>query len=200
MRDFVKKLESGEYISTWKGFSPYWLGTTFGNTNIQLGGEEKFKQCTGWFSGIGDVEWWIVEELNKLSREESDELINILYRNRSVKEMLLTYEVIEFIADALSVEKCVIYRIPDKYKLRLIRFSSIEELKERYDEIQSYMEESKKLEQEEYKQKQHDKYYFMNEATMEHYLDMLDTASPFGYEKKLEIDKDGQIRTDQREV
>ena len=78
--DWQTKFASGEYLHEWNGYSPYFIGCM---AAPMYGGEEKFLHCCGFFSGIGDVEWWIKAELDKLSTEEQSELLNILKRNKN---------------------------------------------------------------------------------------------------------------------
>lgn len=111
IRDYQLKLQSGEYIYTWNGFSPFYAGCFYGDS-ICLGGEEKYRQCYGFFSGIGDVEWWVVEELEKLTQEEKDELLHILKRNKEFDEY--KNSIVPELAGALRVEKYQVYRIPNK--------------------------------------------------------------------------------------
>lgn len=73
------KLESGEYIRDFNGFSPFYCGCMYGSSLV-LGGEEEFRHCYDFFSGVGDVDWFIVSELNKLSDEQKERLTFILSR------------------------------------------------------------------------------------------------------------------------
>ena len=79
--EWKEKFESGEYISTWNGYSPFYIGC-FSAGDIVLGGEEQYARCHGWFSGIGDVVWWDKTELDKLPPEHQDNLLKILKRNK----------------------------------------------------------------------------------------------------------------------
>lgn len=85
MREWQKKFKTGEYISEWNGYAPFYVGCFYGG-GVILGGEEKFKHCYGFFAGIGDVEWWVKEELDKLSQQEQSELLEILKRNKKFYE------------------------------------------------------------------------------------------------------------------
>ena len=67
-----KGFKDGSFLSRWNGYSPTLIGGLYSN-NMGIG-EDKFNKCMGWFSGIGDVDWWIKEELDKLTKEETHEL------------------------------------------------------------------------------------------------------------------------------
>ena len=71
-RPWVKKFKTGEYLHKWKGYGTILIG---GPYSVDIGiGEEKFSHCMDFFCGIGDVDWWIKEELDKLTKEEEEEL------------------------------------------------------------------------------------------------------------------------------
>ena len=76
-----EKFETGEYISTWNGYSPFYIGC-FSAGGIVLGGEEQYSNCHGWFSRICDVTWWDKTEIDKLSPDHRDNLLKILKRNK----------------------------------------------------------------------------------------------------------------------
>ena len=63
-RPWVEKFETGEYLRKWNGHEPHVLGCTIYSEYIGIG-EDKFFKCVGEFNGIGDVDWWIKEELDK---------------------------------------------------------------------------------------------------------------------------------------
>ena len=69
---WVKKFKTGKYLHKWKGYEAILIGGPYSD-NIGIG-EEKFSHCIGFFCGIGDVDWWIKEELDKLTKEEKEEL------------------------------------------------------------------------------------------------------------------------------
>ena len=109
-REFVEKFETGEYIHEWNGYSPYYAGC-FVSTAV-LGGEEKFSKCYGFFSGIGDVVWWIKEELDKLTSKEQEELISILKRNKAFDEY--KKKIVPKLAKLLDVKPYQVYRVSNK--------------------------------------------------------------------------------------
>jgi len=111
VRPFVMKLDSGEYIRSWNGFYPFYVGCYYGY-KLCLGGEEKFSHCYGSFHGIGDDEWWIKEELDKLTEEEQEELLFILKRNKEFHEY--KDKIVPGLAELLNVEKYQIHRVPNK--------------------------------------------------------------------------------------
>lgn len=90
MREFQLKLNSGEYVYEYMGYSPSDLGIYYGDCN-KLGGEEPFLYLGDFFSGIGDVEWWDNTLLQKLSEEKMGELLAILKRNVFFKEYVNEY-------------------------------------------------------------------------------------------------------------
>jgi hypothetical protein len=106
-----EKLDTGEYLYEWNNYSPHYAGCMYGSSNC-LGGEEKFYQCYDFFSGIGDVSWWIKEELDKLTKEEQDELLYILKRNKSFDDYI--HKIIPELAKLLNVKTYQIYRIGNK--------------------------------------------------------------------------------------
>ena len=69
---WVKNFKTGKYLHKWKGYETILIGGPYSD-NIGIG-EEKFSHCIGFFCGIGDVDWWIKEELDKLTKEEKEEL------------------------------------------------------------------------------------------------------------------------------
>jgi hypothetical protein len=110
-REFFKKLETGEYISEWNGYSPFYAGCFYGS-DLVLGGEEKFSHCYDFFSGIGDVEWWIKEELDNLTEKQQEELLSILKRNKAFYEY--KNKLVPELAKLLNVEPYQIYIVPNK--------------------------------------------------------------------------------------
>lgn len=109
--EFVKKFETGEYISEWNGYTPYYAGCFVGSS-VVLGGEEKFSKCYDFFSGIGDVDWWIKEELDNLTEEQQQELLSILKRNKAFDDY--KSKIIPELAKILNVKPYQIYRIGSK--------------------------------------------------------------------------------------
>ena len=97
-----EKLETGEYISKWNGYSPFYVGCFTGG-EICLGGEERYSKCHDFFSGIGDVVWWDKTELDKLTPEEQDDLLRILKRNKQFDDYVK--KIVNDLAKALNVGK-----------------------------------------------------------------------------------------------
>lgn len=112
------KLENGEYLSEWRGYTPHYIGCMYGDTCC-LGGERKFSHCYDFFSGIGDVEWWIKSEIDKLSDDEKDELESLMERNKIFNRDIKTHEKIKSLAEYFNVETCELYRMGNKeiYKI-----------------------------------------------------------------------------------
>jgi hypothetical protein len=122
MRSIFKKLDSGEYKRTWNGRSPFYLGSGYGHNSVEHGGEEKFNHCHGFFSGIGDIDYWIMEEVNKLSKEDQDELLSILNRNKKVDDSI-TLKKVEKVCEQVGYsldETHYIYRLMNKHIISLI--------------------------------------------------------------------------------
>lgn len=110
-RPFMDKLDSGEFITKWNGYSSFYAGNFYGSS-LKLGGEEKFEHCYDFFSGIGDVDWWIKSELDALSIEDQNELLAILKRNKEFYEC--TQRIAKPLAEALGVEHYQIHRLDAK--------------------------------------------------------------------------------------
>lgn len=110
-RDWISKLKTGEYLYDWNGYKPHYAGCFYGD-KVVLGGEEKFRKCYDFFSGVGDVEWWIKEELNKLTSEEQEELLSILKRNKEFDEYMRM--IIPELANLLNVKPYQIHRVSNK--------------------------------------------------------------------------------------
>jgi len=85
--DVNKKLVSGEYLSKWRGFSPFYLGSPYGE-KYTLGGEEEFSHCWSVYYGHSEIVYWIKKELDALSPDESERLYNILIRNKTQARIL----------------------------------------------------------------------------------------------------------------
>lgn len=117
------KFDSGEYIRKWRGFEPHYAGCFYGDSTV-LGGEEKYRKCHDFFSSVGDVEWWVVEEINKLTDAEKDELEAILKRNQYFAEVIRTPDRVKSLADFLGVVPQNVYRMKNKelYKIFKIIF------------------------------------------------------------------------------
>ena len=109
-RPWVKKFETGEYLRTWNGFETISIGGPY-SENMDIG-ENKFIHCMGFFCGIGDVDWWIAKELEKLSHEEQEELKMICEYKNYIRKVI-TYELIEKITDLFGCQTFHINRTGD---------------------------------------------------------------------------------------
>lgn len=92
-------------------YSPFYLGCSYGDVT-RLGGEEKYRKCWGFSSGIGDLDWWEFNEVVKLTQEEQEELIYILERNKKFHDYKRS--IVTELAKLLGVEEYQIYRVPNK--------------------------------------------------------------------------------------
>lgn len=111
-RDWVKKFKTGEYLHDWKGYGTILIGGPYSD-NIGIG-EEKFSHCMGFFCGIGDVDWWIKEELDKLTKEEEEELEWICKYKTYISKEVITRELVLRISDFYGCNTQHIYRTGDK--------------------------------------------------------------------------------------
>ncbi len=113
-RDWMIKLDNGEYLREWRGFSPFWIGCFYGDS-IMLGGEEEFKNCYDFFSGIGDVEWWIASEIEKLTEEQKDRMYSLMVRNREVRDWIDSKRSsIKEMCDTMGIGTEYVYRLGNK--------------------------------------------------------------------------------------
>jgi len=113
-RDWMIKLDNGEYLSEWRGFSPFWVGCFYGDSVI-LGGEEEFKHCYDFFSGIGDVDWWITSEIEKLTDEQKERLYSIMVRNKEVNKWIESKRSdIKEMCDIMGIGTEYVYRLGNK--------------------------------------------------------------------------------------
>lgn len=104
--------ENAEFFYKLKNhYSPFYLGCSYGYKTC-LGGEEKYRKCWGFSSGIGDLDWWEFNEVVKLTQEEQDELIYILERNKKFHEY--KDSIVPELAKLLGVEMYQIYRVENK--------------------------------------------------------------------------------------
>jgi hypothetical protein len=131
MREWVDKFESGEYLREWRGFSPFWMGCFYGDS-VMLGGEEEFSHCYDFFSGIGDVDWWIADEIEKLTEEQKERMYLIMERNKSVNDMLDSrLDVISLLCDTFDIGSEYIYRLGNKLRKEVVESDTpIEKYKE----------------------------------------------------------------------
>jgi len=111
MRSWQISLQKGEFILKWNGYTPHYAGCFYGDKTV-LGGEEKYRHCYDFFSGIGDVEWWIKAELEKLTPEEQTELLYFIKRNEAFDKY--KNQVCPILAKALQVDPVQLYRVPNK--------------------------------------------------------------------------------------
>ena len=129
MNSIFKKLDNGEYKRSWKGFSPFYLGSGYGHNNVELGGEEKFNHCHDTWVKHSVVDYWIMEEINKLSTENQNELLSILKRNKKVDDSI-TLDKVEKVCDQLGYESNqthYIYRLKNKHIISLINSNNPKE-------------------------------------------------------------------------
>ena len=117
-RPFMIDLDEGRCVNKWRGFDPFWLGCFYGDSVI-LGGEEKYSHCYDFFSGIGDVSWWVVAEIDKLSSEEQEEMYQLMVRNKAIADRI-TFELVYELAEMLGVETHYVYRLGNRYIIQLI--------------------------------------------------------------------------------
>jgi len=113
-REWMIKLENGEYLSEWRGFSPYWIGCFYGES-VVLGGEEEFRHCYDFFSGIGDVEWWIAAEIEKLTDEQKERMYSLMVRNKEVSTWINgKSDDIRKMCDVMGIGTEYVYRLGSK--------------------------------------------------------------------------------------
>jgi uncharacterized protein YdhG (YjbR/CyaY superfamily) len=126
MRDIFSKLNDKSCISKWHGYSPFYAGCFYGN-KCCLGGEAKYSHCYDFYSGVGDIEYWIQEELDKLSEEQQSELLEILKRNKNVDDFINSnHESIKMITNQLNLEGThIIYRLGNKNILKLLKSQDV---------------------------------------------------------------------------
>ena len=117
-RPWMTGLDDGTLLARWRGFEPFWLGCFYGN-NKCLGGEEKYSHCYDFFSGIGDVEWWIKSEIDALTSEQQEEMYQMMVRNITVNDRI-TFGIMEQLADILGVATHHIYRLGNKYIIKMV--------------------------------------------------------------------------------
>ena len=129
-RDWMIKLDSGEYLSEWRGFSPYWMGCFYGQS-VVLGGEEEFSHCYDFFSGIGDVDWWIAAEIEKLTDEQKDRMYSLMVRNKEVRTWIDgKSDDIREMCDVMGIGTEYVYRLGSKLIKQVLESPSpIEEYK-----------------------------------------------------------------------
>lgn len=120
MREWVEKFKTGEYLHEWRGFSPFWLGCFYGDS-VLLGGEKEFSHCYDFFSGVGDVDWWIAAEIDKLTEEQKERMYSLLVRNKSVDDMLSNKrDFFTDMANKLDIGSEYFYRLGNKLRKELV--------------------------------------------------------------------------------
>ena len=118
-RHWVQKFKTGEYLRDWKGYQPILIGGPY-SENIGIG-EEKYIHCMNFFSGIGDVDWWIASELAKLSPDELEELEWICKYKTYLDKEIITYERVKLLSELYGCETFHIYRTGNREILKLIK-------------------------------------------------------------------------------
>lgn len=118
-RDWVKKFKTGEYLRNWKGYDTILIGGPYSD-NIGIG-EEKFVHCMDFFCGIGDVDWWIKEKLDKLTEDEKKELEWICRYKTYLGKEIITIEKVKLLSEFYGCETFHIYRTGNKEILNLIK-------------------------------------------------------------------------------
>jgi len=118
VRHWTAGFDDGSFLHEWRGFAPFWLGCFYGESKCN-GGEEKYSHCYDFCSGIGDVEWWIADEIAKLSVAEQEEMYQLMVRNKAIDDKI-TYDAINMIASVLGVEKHHIYRLGNRHIIKLV--------------------------------------------------------------------------------
>lgn len=117
-RPWIRKFKSGEYLRDWKGYRTILIGGPY-SENIGIG-EEKFAHCMDFFCGIGDVDWWIASELDKLSPDELEEL-EWICKYKTYLKNVINRDTINLIASLYGCETFHVYRSGDKNILELIK-------------------------------------------------------------------------------
>jgi hypothetical protein len=114
---WVEKFDNGEFLREWNGFDPFYLGPMCDNLNI---GEEKYIHCTGSYYGIGDVEWWIKEELDKLNDDEKKELLLICQYKKYLRDKIsYDFKIVNKLTEIFGCESFHIHRTGDLNILNL---------------------------------------------------------------------------------
>ena len=114
---WIEKFESGEYLTKWNGYSPNILGCTVYSEYLGIG-EEKFFKCVGSFNGIGDVDWWIRAEIDKLTPNEIDEL-DLICGYKTYLRNFITHELIVKISNFFGCDTFHVYRTNHKNIINL---------------------------------------------------------------------------------
>ncbi len=120
-RPFVEKFESGEYLHEWNGFSPFDLGAVAYSEVINDTSAEKYFHCVGEFNGIGDVSWWIKEEIDKLDSDQLTELRYICEYNQYIRKFV-SVELVSKLANFYNCSPFHIYRTGNNEILNLCNY------------------------------------------------------------------------------
>jgi len=126
-RHWVSKFKSGEFLRDWEGYDTILIGGPY-SENLDIG-EKKFSHCMDFFCGIGDVDWWIKDELEKLSEEDKEELRWICKYKTYLKETI-SYDLVNKVADFYGCKSHHIHRTGKKGIIDLC-----EDLSKFYDKI-----------------------------------------------------------------
>lgn len=102
-----------------KQFQPYYCGCLDG---ISILGEEEFSHCYSFSCGIGDLEWWVDFELNKLNEDQLIRLLFILKRNYWINNNIIIHDIIKWISENdIRCETYQIYRLGKRVCYELIK-------------------------------------------------------------------------------
>lgn len=119
-RSWQKGLRTGEFIREWKGFTPFFLGCFYGN-DYKLGGEDEFSHCYDFFSGVCDVDWWIVAEIDKLTKEQQNRMLFLMRRNKWVYDLVHVKEIIDHFTLTIVKESYAWHRLGSYLNYEYIR-------------------------------------------------------------------------------
>ena len=179
-RDWVKKFKTGEYLRNWKGYGAILIGGPYSD-NIGIG-EEKFIHCMDFFCGIGDVDWWIKEKLDKLTEDEKKELEWICRYKTYLDKEIITIEKVKLLSEFYGCETFHIYRTGNKEILNLIKI-----LNNFHSLIENGSKNCRNPKTDEFKGKPSNFEVMSFEEYKEHH-----TPKPIGLEiKKFDVLKDG---------
>lgn len=118
-RPWVKKFETGEYLSEWHGYDPTKIGGPY--SDYMDIGEETFAHCIGSFEGIGTVTWWVAKEIAALSDDERKLLLDIC----SYKEYLSNTLDAEFVNRLAKMFGCWPFHIHRTGQIGKVKMSSM---------------------------------------------------------------------------
>ncbi len=90
------KFSKGIFVDYWRNLDPDYICCKY---KYDLGiGEERYKKCVGQSGGPISIDWWDMEEMNRLSDEELVELENICHYKIYIDKVLNEKNVYERIA------------------------------------------------------------------------------------------------------